>query len=485
MFHVLSIALALTVLQDDQSSKPPASKSTEPAEIGGGASDMVVPEAIPVSGDLGAGKGIKSASLTPFATRLHQHKGSARRIGNGLRSLVDASGRANKTLPRVQEFSTPSTSSLLQTDLMWPLDQVIVGVRALAKDTVDVSFIPATAMTWQHATKVLPGAPHGKGLVWYGADGKLPMWSNDQGAAEIIYNLQGNAGVGSPFLPIMGRNVGNSLANNNIIISSNFGVYMLYWQQSLLDHRLRVRVGKCEGQVFFDRNAIAYDPIGGFLAQNFNQSSTIPFPTYGFAGVVSWDLNADLTVRGGCFNSSAFGTTAGFDGLEAGHLFNIVELDNRMWMSMGEWAREGHQRLIAWHTGIDDWQSGQGNTSGWGIAFNMDQAIANNVAIFLRAGWGSNNVAPANVAISTGIAAHGVLPKTDMGLAVGWSKVTRYGRFASGVNAPPGEQLLLEWYARVHVSPTLHAGPVVQVVRDPSAGIDTSVIYGVRSTWTF
>ena len=475
----------MVVAQDGQPPKGSTDTLVKDVEIGHGASDTIPPEATAIDVAPGTGKGITVQPIAPFSCRLHQRKGAARRIGNGLRNLVDAGGSANKALPRVQAFSTPSEDALFHTDWMWPLNQAASGARALIKDTVDVSFIPAAAMTWQHATKSRPGTPHGKGLVWYGADGKLPLWSNDQGDAKIIYNLQGNAGVGSPFQPIMGQNVGNPLANNNIIISSNFGVYMLYWQQSLLDHRMRVRVGKIEPQVFFDRNAIAYDPIGGFLAQNFNQSASIPFPSYGFAGVLSWDFHSNLTIRGGCFNASTTGVTAGFDNYEAGHLFNILELDNRTWLPVGQWAREGHQRIIAWHKGIDDWQTGQGNTSGWGVEINLDQSISDNMALFFRAGYGDQRVAPANVAISTGFAIHEILPKTDMGLAIGWSKVTRYGRFASGVNAPEGEQLLLEWYARVHVTPTVHSGPVVQVVRDPSAGIDTSVIYGIRSTWTF
>jgi hypothetical protein len=484
MLHLIPYLFAATLVQSQATVKPDSSGDSV-ERIGAGASDMVYPVSRPFDDALEGARNADSSGVLPFSLRLHQHKGAARRDGNGLRDLVDYASSDNKVDPRVQSFSTPHHSSVFKTDFMWPLNETVAGVRAFMKDTVDVSFVPAAAMTWQHATKVLPGMPHGKGLVWYGADGKLPLWGNEQGAGQVIYNLQGNAGVGSPFRPIMGQTVGNPLANNNIIISSNFGLYMLYWQQSLVEHRLRIRVGKMEAQVFFDRNAIAYDPIGGFLAQNFNQSSTIPFPEYGFAGVVSWDLTPSMTIRGGVYNSSTIGITAGFDGLSSEHLFKIVEFDNRSWLPMGDLAREGHQRFIAWHTGIDDWQSGQGNTAGWGFAFNMDQAIANNVIVFLRAGYGDQHVTAASVAVSTGFAVNGILPKTDMGVAIGWSKVTQFGRDASRVNAPAGEQLLLEWYLRTHLSPTLHVGPVVQAIRDPSAGIDTSVIYGVRSTWTF
>jgi hypothetical protein len=49
----------------------------------------------------------------------------------------------------------------------------------------------------------------------------------------------------------------------------------------------------------------------------------------------------------------------------------------------------------------------------------------------------------------------------------------------------PGEQYMAEWYWRVKVSESFNIGPVVQAVRDVTAGIDTSIIWGVRSSWSF
>ncbi|MCH2135193.1 MAG: carbohydrate porin [Phycisphaerales bacterium] len=486
MLATLSISALLVVghVQVQESQPKPVGADEK---LGAGASEMIEPEARPIeSADgSGTGKGLKEPKDVPFSMRTHVRKGAERRQGNTLRSLAAAGGSSNKVLPRTLDFNTPGTDVVLDIELTKPLDDLTLAARALSEEVLGASFTPAVAMTWQRATKVLPGAPHGKGLIWYGADGELRLWNTDEGIGSVVYNLQGNAGVGSPFQPIMGQNVGNPLANNNIIISTNFGLYMLYWQQSFLESRLRLRVGKMEGQVFFDRNAIAYDPIGGFLAQNFNQSSSIPFPSYGFGGVLSYDIEHNLTIRGGLYNSSSRGTTAGFDGMSAENLFGIVELDRRSWVPWGETAREGHQRLMVWHKGIDDWETGQGSVSGWGVALNIDQAVADTIAVFMRVGYGSQSVAPTSLAVSAGFAVMDALPMTDMGLAVGWSSVTDYGRFASGVAAEEGDQLLIEWYARVHLAPSLHVGPVVQFVRDPSAGIDTSVIYGVRANWSF
>ena len=460
--------------------------ATDTTTVGTGADEMIGPERTRIPDKTSQGLGIRPADEA-FNTRVHRQKGSKRLQGNSLRSLVADSGRPNKVLPSPYDFITPNPNAILSTPFLTaPLDEAVKAIRSSITDGLGVTFQPGAAMTWQHATKVVDGAPHGKGLIWYGADGRMRLWHDKDGIGEVVYNLQGNAGVGSPFQPIMGQVVGNPLANNNIIISSNFGLYMLYWQQSLLEGRLRARVGKMEFQAFFDRNAIAYDPIGGFLAQNFNQSSAIPFPSYGVGGVLSWDFTSDLTFRGGVQNSSSIGITPGFDGLSGSNLFAMFELDYRAWIPVGaEYEREGHYRFIAWHTGIDDWRTGSGHIDGWGVEFNMDQAVADQVAVFCRAGWGQDEVSPMNVSISAGFAIEDILPHTSMGFAVEWGKVTAFGRNASGVNAARGEQLLFEWYANVHVSPSLHMGPVIQAVRDRAAGIDTSLIYGFRSSWAF
>ncbi len=280
--------------------------------------------------------------------------------------------------------------------------------------------------------------------------------------------------------------LGNPMANNNIIISKDFGLYMLYWQQSFMDDKLRARAGKMEFQAFFDRNAIAYDPVGGFLAQNFNQSSAIPFPDYGFAGIVAYDFDSNFTARIGVQNSMSSGITTGFDGMSAHNLFSILELDWRVWEPWGEDKREGHRRLMIWHTGIDDPFSAGGELSGWGVAFNMDQSISNDAAVFCRIGWGQEAVTPMRVAISGGFAVESVLPHVDMGVAGGWGEVTRLGRSdLADPSTPVGDQWLFEWYANMHVTPTLHMGPVVQVVLDKAADVDASIVYGWRASWAY
>jgi hypothetical protein len=441
---------------------------------------------VPATVEGGKAKGLRLPSTDLERTTINCKKGAQDRGTNALRTVTGSAGHLDTTQAvHVVLWHDPENSVFRNDKLVGPLNEATLFLRGFADD-FNVSFEPSAAMTFQHATKVVDGAPHSRGTVWYGADGHVQLWRAKKNSGEVIYNLQGNVGVGTPFNPNMGLNVGNPVASNNILISKDLGLYMLYWQQTMHDGAVRVRVGKFEEQTFFDRNAIAYDPIGGFLAQNFNQSASIPFPEYGFGGAVSFDVNADITARVSVQNSMSSGNTVGFDGMTADTLFKIIEVDQRVWVPMGNVEREGHRRFILWHSGIDDWQSGSGYVNGWGAAFNMDQAIADDTVMFCRVGWGQRAVTPMQWALSAGVAAQSVLPHVDMGVAVGWGQVTTLGRQAlADPTTPAGNQLLVEWYANMHISPSLHMGPVIQAVRDPAAGVSTSIVYGWRASWAY
>lgn len=397
-------------------------------------------------------------------------KGAGIGIGKGITSPADQ----------------PRDTVVLKSDPMAPVNDLLADLRKEVLDPVNLTFEPVAAYTFQHATKVRDGYPHSKSILFYAADGRLRLWRDSQGnVGEVVYNLQGNVGVGKPFRPFLGEAVGDPGIVNNILISRNFGLYMLYWQQAMFDGKVRLRVGKMENQVFFDRNAIAYDPLSGFLAQNFNQSMTNPFPEYAFGANLAVDLDDDVTIRGGVINSESTGITTGFDGLSWAHLLTMVEADLRVFPDIFGDVREGHLRFMYWYNGIDN-PFGAGNIGGSGLTFNMDQAVYDNLSVFARVGWGENDVTVSNFAVSAGIACSAPfgLHHSDTGIAIAWAKQTRLSRQSVGLPPVPGEQTLVEWYWRTQLAESMFAGPVIQMVRDPGV-VDTSMIYGFRMTWSF
>jgi hypothetical protein len=374
---------------------------------------------------------------------------------------------------------------LFSPDPAKPLQDLFDAIRKELLERASLTFEPMAAWTYQHASKVVDGAPHAKSLLWEAFSTSWTLWHKDGDYGQVIFVLQNNVGVGTPLLPFMGPGVGDPTVVNNILVGPDLTTD-LYWQQSLLQNAIRFRVGKISDSTFFDRNAVAYDPIEGFMSLDFNQSLTNPFPSRGFGAVLSGDLTDNFTLRGGTLNSASAGATSGFDGLAISHLFSILEGDLRIFPEIGGTQREGHIRLMAWYNAIPN-PTGVGNTGGAGVTLNMDQGIADHATAFMRVGWGQNDVTVSNFAVSAGFAVSEPfgLKSCQTGIALEYAKITQLGRQIAGLLVPPGEHYMLEWFWRVQMTKSTSSGPVIQVVRDAVAGIDTSVIWGWRTTISF
>jgi hypothetical protein len=373
-----------------------------------------------------------------------------------------------------------------------PIADAMAAIRKSITDPISLSFEPMAAWTFQHSPKTAGGGPGmTKSILWEAISSVLTLWQDQGNYGQVVCVLQNNVGVGKPLLPFMGPAVGDPGVVNNVLVSQHLTVD-LYWQQSIFNNRLRVRVGKISESSFFDRNAVAYDPINGFMAEDFNQSLTNPFPSRGFGGVVSYDIDDNFTVRGSTINSASNGYTSGFDGLAINHLFSIAEADIRIFPEVWGVERQGHLRFMGWYNSIPN-PNGAGAIGGWGGTFNMDLAVSDHATAFCRVGWGENDVTPANFAFSTGF---GVtqpfgIKTSQTGIAFEYMRVTEWGRagtndFLNGASlVPAGDHYMMEWFWRVRLTKHSDTGPVIQVVRDASAGVDTAVIYGWRTSISF
>lgn len=378
-----------------------------------------------------------------------------------------------------------STVPLFSEDPAKPIQDAFELIRKNLAEQASLSFSPMAAWTFQNASEVVDGAPHARSTLWQAISMGLTLWDKDGDYGQVIFVLQNNIGFGTPLEPFMAAGVGDPSAVNNILVGPDLTTN-LYWQQSFNEDAVRLRVGKISDSAFFDRNAVAYDPIDGFMALDFNQSLTNPFPSRGFGGVLSADIGDEFTVRGGTMNSASTGTTKGFDGLGWAHLLTMVEGDLRVYPKISGKIREGHIRLMAWYNAIPN-PTGTGNIGGMGLTLNMDQDIADHATAFLRVGWGQNDVTVSNFAISTGLAitAPFTLKSSQTGIAVEYAKITQLGRQSASLAIPAGDHYMLEWYWRVQMTDSTNTGPVIQVVRDVDAGIDHSVIFGWRTSIMF
>ena len=397
--------------------------------------------------------------------------------GKGLRVVSD--------VHMLAEVSEP----VFDWDPMSPLNKGIEAIRQDLLSPISTTFQPMMAWTYQHATKVREGYGNARSNLFFAADGAVTFWDRDDSSGRVVYNIQGAEGAFTSVQPYLGTAVGAPMNVNNILVNSNFNLYLLYWHQGLFEKRVRVSIGKIEGQVFFDTNAIAYNPATQFMYQGFNQSITNPFPGYGFGGQVAWSITDDWTLRVATMNSESTSKSTGFEYLSKDHLFSIIESDLRLHFDSNEYVHEGHYRLMFWYKSIGRTSSGKSpwDASGWGATFNMDQRLFGNLVTFCRLGWGQSDVTSSSFSVSGGFGIENFLGRQGdcMGLAGSWSQLTELGRYNASLVAPAGDQTFLEWFWRINMTDTIQFSPVIQYVYDSGADVDGSLIWGVRSVWSF
>ncbi len=406
--------------------------------------------------------------------------------GKGLRILSD-----QHKLARVSE-------PLFDMDPFSPLNDAIQGLRREILAPISTTFDPAIAWTYQHATNVRDGYENGRSSLWFGADGAVILWDDPDSSGRVVYNIQSAVGAFTPVRPYLGNAVGSPMIVNNILVSSNFNLYMLFWKQELFEKKVRVMVGKFEDQVFFDANAIAYNPMSQFMYEGFNESITNPFPGYGFGGVVQWEVSDSWDLRVGTINSETTGKSTGFEYLSSDHLFSIFQATYTSELTWGDRIHEGHYRAMIWYNSIGKTPSGKNpwDASGWGVTFNMDQEIWRGLGAFCRVGWGENDVTTSNFSVSAGFSIENFLGRQGdaIGFAGAWSKITELGRYQTGFPiepigmqpaVPAGNQAFMELYWRVNVTDTVQVSPILQYITDNSSGIGKSWIWGIRSVWSF
>ncbi|MBC8310658.1 MAG: carbohydrate porin [Planctomycetes bacterium] len=345
----------------------------------------------------------------------------------------------------------------------------------LLKDgSLKFTFEPLLTWTYQHADKVLPGMPHSKAVLYYDVGGAFTFWNDDDGLGQLFYEMQGNIAGGTSPNPSLSSSLGSPYAMNDILTSVDYEFSALYWQQSLGNHGVRLRVGKLGVSSFFDTNAIANDSVADFMAEGFNKSITNPMPGNGFGANIEFDLDENKIFRFGMSNSEPITRTSGIRGMSSDHLFTIAELAITATPSIQEQEREGHYRFLVWNNGVTN-SSGTGNVEGWGFLVNLDQKVYDNTTLFGRLGWGDSEVTPSDFSFSAGIEFDEPfnVENSKMGFAY------QYAELSSG-----GEQNIAEWFYRTKLSDTnVYVGPVVQYYDDDN--LDGSMIYGIRTSLSF
>lgn len=310
------------------------------------------------------------------------------------------------------------------------------------------------------------------------------------------------------------KSVGSLLSiNHDVGGDRSIDVSEFWYQQNVLDDRLKVRVGKMDltggftcrdRMVAFDGNQFAVDETSQFLANPLVNNPAIPFPKYGLgiAALVEpidrFYLAAAVADAEADSRETGFATT--FGGPD--HFFSIYEagvvpdLPN----PWGKGTLAGMYAVGLWYDPRPKQRIEGGTSPGtkrddMGFYVTLSQEVwkekphekdnDEGLGVFARYGFAPKSVNPIEDLWSVGCQYKGLIPGRDndtLGFGVAQGVVSRRRRLQG---RHPGRETLFEWYYNIQVIGSLNVTLGLQVVDEPGGlggrqGIDDATVGYIR-----
>lgn len=282
------------------------------------------------------------------------------------------------------------------------------------------------------------------------------------------------------------QDVGGVLAPNGLF-AQDVPIYVsrLWYEQDLLDTRLRIRAGKqnltdgidFHGQtVGFDGNAYANGATTQFLNASLGNDPAIPFPAEGLAAQLLGEPVERFYVTAALSNANAKSTTSGFSQAFGPKAQWMVMAEAGYVTSLGAARLPGLLCVGSWDT----------DETGFGVYFDMNQLVwrersegPQGLGVFARYGYASD-LPPVQAFASVGAQYRGLLPRRDDDvLGLGWSQAFLDGQ-------PASYEGVLEAYYRAKVTTWFFLSPMVQFLVNPTlAEGDDAVVLALRGQIVF
>ncbi|MAB83996.1 MAG: hypothetical protein CMJ24_11285 [Phycisphaerae bacterium] len=350
-------------------------------------------------------------------------------------------------------------------------------IRSKIGKPLGFSFEPQMIYIFQHATK--SNGNNSFSYIYTNINGAFPVHDYEDSKGHLVYNIQGNSSIGTPNEPFINDALGSPFFIDNVLTSGRLSLKKLWWRQSFMDDTFTINVGKLYYDNFFDLNVAAENPANQFVAAQLTNNTTVPYPTYGFGAVGEYDFTDELGIRFGTMNALSTGRATGFENIEEGKLFSVVQTKWSPTFTDGTDYFRGNYRVFGWYSNNDvDYERG-----GWGMGVSFDQEIGGGVVPFFRWGVAQDGAAPATMCWSTGTVLNGFLGRKHDGIGIGCT----FSNLAdSGIATGDNWETLVEVFWRIQVTRTLQVSPDLQWFNSgESGGVENTWIWGLRCTWNF
>lgn len=306
--------------------------------------------------------------------------------------------------------------------------------------------------------------------------------------------------LGTEFAPLQG----GVLAGSGVPTAATWGDFSLgitqaYIRQTVAGGRFQYTIGKIFAPNFVNAYPL-FDDNRQFLSLAFSTSPTIAVPLRGAGFVVaaypgSGNLG-NLYVKGGMFtaNSDDTGWTVGDFFGRAEH-FYFVEVGTSSFArrpipihARGPMDRDNMHVTLWYRDPLAPRGPGdifRPQDEAYGIAFNINRMVQDNMMLFLRGGLGTGGFAEMN--LSGGMGYRPTSRTADLfGLAIGWTKPDD-AQIPIPLPFALRDQATAEVFYRLAITPNFAFTPVYQLVVNPSLnpGAETLNVLSMRARLAF
>jgi porin len=269
---------------------------------------------------------------------------------------------------------------------------------------------------------------------------------------------------------------------------NEIGVTHLWFQQDLLDRRVRLRLGKLDNSIDafdFHGRAVAFDavPYANFAGTQFLDNAlvnnaAIPFP----ASALAFQLFVEPVERVYVATTvaQANGNKFGIDFSDIGWTFLV---ESGVALDLGDAGLPGQCYVGYYHADFEDAPSGEGVYVGAAQMIHREAGTDDEgLGLFVRYGYADRVPSGIRHAWSIGGQYKGLVGgRGDDVLGIAWAQAfTRDGSFSAPYEG------VLEVYYRARLAPWLHVTPHVQYIANPGSNdLDDAITLGVRGQITF
>jgi len=314
------------------------------------------------------------------------------------------------------------------------------------------------------------------GLIFLHAEGS---WSDGLDASSIgsLFGINGDAG-----------------GDRSIDLTE------YYYEQALLDDKVKFRVGKldlaggftCRGcPVAFDGNAFANDETAQFLNGALVNNPTIPMPDLGLGAVLYLNPIGWWYFSAGVGDAQADAREAGFNTAfhDEDYSFSIFETGVTPQLPSGNGPLQGAYRVGFWYDPQDkDKHDGGVKRDDMGFYLSFDQMLlkessesedCQGLGLFARYGWADKDVSEIKCFWSVGAQYQGLIPTRDDDL-LGFG--VAQGVLVGDAGFTTDHETAMELYYNAAITPWLSISPSLQYIFNPGGDrtVDDAVVLGFR-----